>query len=314
MNVTIRQLEAFLAVTEAGSFTRAAQRLRVAQPALSLSVRELERLLAVRLIDRTTRRLELTAAGREFGIAAQKIVADLDRLVRSTHDLAEGKRGRLVVAAPPLLATAIMPAAIADFRVRFPGIDVALIDTRTDLIISKVRAGEADCGIGTFPPETDGIELVALTRDALLVFCPVGHPLAARAKVTWSDLKGLPLVTLTRDSGIRLLVELGFRSADLAPHIAFEVSQITTAIALVEKDLGVAVLPTYAWAFARFCNVVSRPLVAPLISRDIAMIRAQARTAPPSLENFVRVLRSHAQQSLPRQGEQREMIRRKRAP
>jgi len=191
MNVSIRQLEAFLAVIEAGSFTRAAHRLRVAQPALSLSVRELERVLSVRLIDRTTRRLELTEAGREFRIAAQKIVADLDRLVRSTHDLAEGKRGRLVVAAPPLLATAIMPAAIADFRARFPGIDVVLIDTRTDLIINKVRAGEADCAIGTFPPETDGIELVPLTRDALLVFCAADHPLAARAKVGWSDLKGL---------------------------------------------------------------------------------------------------------------------------
>jgi DNA-binding transcriptional LysR family regulator len=310
MNVTIRQLEAFLAVAEAGSFTRAAERLRVAQPALSLSVRELERELRVRLIDRTTRRLELTRAGREFRATAHAILADLERAVRSAHDVADSKRGRLVVAAPPLLATMILPGAIADFRAQFPGIDVELIDTRTDLIISKVQIGEADCGIGTFPPETDGIKRVPLVEDSLLLFCSARHPLAARARLSWSDLKGVPLVILTRDSGIRLLVDLGFQAANASPRIAFEVSQITTAVALVERDLGVAVLPAYAWTFARFCDdVVSRPLVAPSMSREIAMITTEGRSPAPALDHFVGFVRSHARRA-PRQAEPRGAGRR----
>ena len=88
MNVTIKQLQAFLAVVEYGSFTRAAERLRLAQPALSRGIRELERQLAVRLFDRTTRRVELTEAGREFGAAAHKLMGDLDLAVRNAHDLA----------------------------------------------------------------------------------------------------------------------------------------------------------------------------------------------------------------------------------
>ena len=134
MNVTIKQLQAFLAVAELGNFTRAAERLRVAQPALSQHVRELETELALRLFDRTTRRVELTAGGREFRSAATKILAELEHAVRNAHDLAEHKRGRITIAAPPLLAAVILPRAIAEFHARNSGVQIVLVEHKAQLV------------------------------------------------------------------------------------------------------------------------------------------------------------------------------------
>jgi DNA-binding transcriptional LysR family regulator len=301
MNVTIRQIQAFLAVAEFGSFTRAAERLHLAQPALSQHVRELEEALGIRLFDRTTRRVELTEGGREFRGAASKILEDLELAVRNANDLAERRRGRLVIAAPPLLAAVILPQAIAEFRSRHPGIQVNLIDARTDQIVESVRSGRADCGLGTFSPAEDGIERAPLARDSLMLFCSHSSEFFGRNEVAWNDLNGHPLVTLTRDSGIRLLVEVGYEAAELPLKPAYEVSQITTAIALVEAGLGSAVLPTYAWAAAQYRKVVAKPLRKPSISRDIVMIHASGRSVSPAVSAFESIVRRYVQRLAPRE-------------
>ena len=123
--VTLKQVTAFLAVADAGSFTSAAERLKIAQPALSQAVRELEAELGLRLFDRTTRRVELTVAGREFREATARVVGDLDFAIRNARDLASRRRGRIVVAAPPLLAANVLPSAIRDFARDYP--DLSLI-------------------------------------------------------------------------------------------------------------------------------------------------------------------------------------------
>ena len=299
MNITLRQLQAFKTVAEFGSFTRAAERLKVAQPALSLSIRELERELNLRLFDRTTRRVELTAAGREFLQSADKLLADLDRAVRDARDLSDKKRGRIVVAAPPLLAAMIVPAAIADFNAAFPGIDVGLVDVRNDQILDRLRAGEADLAIGTFDERADGIRREVISQDALTLFCIPTSPLAKKRRVRWADLRGQKLIMLTRDSSIRALTE---RTLAQAGHDAgkplYEVSQITTAVMLAEAGLGVTVLPAYAWSFARSRDVVSRPLVEPLVTRNVYLIQPDGRSLSPAAEGFARTLRQQTRAAI----------------
>ncbi|MCV9940276.1 LysR family transcriptional regulator [Boseaceae bacterium BT-24-1] len=292
MAVTLRQIQAFLAVAELGTFTKAAERLHMAQPALSQLVRELEHALGVRLFDRTTRRVELTEGGREFQGASAKIVHDLDLAIQNANDLAERRRGRITVAAPPLLAAAILPEAIAEMRERYPGIQIALIDARTDTIVEAVRIGRADCGLGTFAAVEDGIERIPMARDSLMLFCSPSSRFAA-ATVDWRELQGEPLITLTRDSGIRLLVEVAYETVGMPLKPAYEVSQITTALALVEARLGVAVLPTYARAAAPHRRIIARPLSNPTIARDIVMIRPSGRSVTPALATFETLLRRY---------------------
>jgi DNA-binding transcriptional LysR family regulator len=299
MNITIRQIQSFLHVADLGSFTRAAEKMHTMQPALSQQVRDLEGELGIRLFDRTTRRVELTEAGAEFRVIAAKIIEDLESAVRNAHDLAERKRGRVVVAAPPLLAAAVVPRAIADFRQKHPGLEVRLIDARTDQIVEYVRSGQVDCGLGTFPSGEVGINSTLLARDSLMVFCATNHPFSRRRVVNWRALDGFPLITLTRDSGIRILVEVGYETAQIRLAPTYEVAQITTVLAMVEVGLGIAVLPAYAWAGARGMKIAAAALE-PAIVRDIVMITRTGRATPPAVSAFARYLGTYTNASAPR--------------
>ena len=296
MNITLRQLEAFVAVADTRNFTRAAQRLHTAQSAISLLVKELEADLGVRLLDRTTRHVELTGPGIEFRGYAEKLIADLDHAVRHTQELVERKRGRIAVAAPPYLATILLPQVIAQFRQEFPGIQIALTDARTDQIIAHVVAGDADIGVGTFRDDVDGIARTVLARDDLMVFFHAKHPLARVRRPSWGHLTDFPSIMLTRESGIRALVEEGHAAAQVTIKPIYEVAQITTALALVEAGLGVSALPSYALASCANRPIGARVLTAPAISRNVEVISCLGRTPPPATSEFVRRLQEHAQQ------------------
>lgn len=300
MRIALRQIEAFLAVAEHGNFSTAARHLNAAQPALSQAVKDLEAELGTRLFDRTTRRVELTPAGLEFQGSTAKVLEDLEHAIQNVRDLATRRRGRIKVAAPPLLSSAILPQAIVAFRKEFPGISIELIDIGTEEIVQSVVAGKVDCGLGTFPPSEEGIERTLLMRDNLMLFCPKKHPVCAKRVVRWSDLQDQPMVALTRSSGIRLLVDIGTETAGFAAKPAFEVSLITTALALVEAGLGVSVLPSYALAAARQHAVLAKPLVDPTVSRDIVLIHASGRSISPAVAAFSGVLRSYARRLTPR--------------
>lgn len=301
MKVTIKQIESFLAVANEGSFSAAARRLGSAQPALSQAVRDLELELGVRLFDRTTRRVELTSAGREFMGASGKVLEDLDHAVQNARDLADRKRGRIRIAAPPLLAAVVLPQAIAEFQAQHPGIKLELVDVGTEQIVESVLNGQAECGLGTFPPGETGIERTVLMRDNLMLFCAYDSPFTGKSTVEWADLKEQPLITLTRDSGIRLLVEVGFETVRLPLKPAFEVSLVTTALALVEAGLGVAVLPTYALASAQHHKVTGKILTNPSIAREVVLIHASGRSVAPATAAFASVVRRMAQRLTPRE-------------
>ncbi|HXQ52197.1 MAG TPA: LysR family transcriptional regulator [Stellaceae bacterium] len=294
MNVTLRQLHAFVAVAVAGNFTRASDRLNVTQSAVSALVRELESALAIRLFDRTTRRVELTDAGREFQPTAEKLIADLDHAVHNVHDLVERRRGRITVAAPPLLAAVMLPNVIAAFHRDFPGVTVVLVDAPTNQIVASVRSGEADLGVGTFSPDEKGLVRRQLTRDSLMLFCQAQSPPAAFERPKWRDLKGLPLIALTRESGIRALVDYGYEAAELSSQPAYEVSQITTALALVEAGLGVSVLPTYALTSSKTRRIAANRLTSPTVSRDIIVIAREGHALPPATNDFLNRLQREA--------------------
>lgn len=294
MNITLRQLQAFVAVALAGSFSRAAERLHMAQSGVSVLVRELETELGIRLFDRTTRRVELTEAGREFRADAERLIAELDRSVRHTRDLVARRRGRLAVATTPLLASALLAKVIAEFHRMVPGVQVALVDLRTDQVVARVKSGEVDLGVGTFAPDEEGLDEHPLLRDRLMLFCAADHPLAQKARPRWKDLKDQPLVALTRESGIRGLVERCYEAAGLVARPDYELSQISTVLALVEAGLGISVLPTHALHSSRFRRVVARTLTAPEVSRDIVMISRRGRSLPPAASDFIAILRRHA--------------------
>jgi DNA-binding transcriptional LysR family regulator len=298
MNVTLKQLHAFIAVAETNSFSRAAEKMLLAQSAVSVLIRDLEETLATRLLDRTTRRVELTLAGREFRVHVEKILSDLEHALLDTHLLGEGKRGRLTIAAPPLLTEALIPRILVPFKREFPNVPVVMIDGRTERIVEAVRSGEADIGLGTFVRDPEGLVRTPLIREELLLFCPQGHSLAKIAQVKWRDIKKIPQIMLTGESAVRHLVDFGCTSAGISVQPEYEVALVSTALALVDAGFGVTVLPTSSASAIRGRRVVTRPLSYPTVSRQIDLISRHGRSLSPVAAEWVQRLRSELKASL----------------
>ncbi|MBI1201872.1 MAG: LysR family transcriptional regulator [Rhodopseudomonas sp.] len=300
MNITIRQLQAFIEVADAASFTQAAKRMHIAQPALSQHVRDLESELGIRLFDRTTRRVELTEGGREFRNRAGKIVEDLEHATRYVHDYAERKHGRVTIAAPPLLAATILPWAMADFHAAFPGIQISLTELPSDQIVAQVRSGKIECALGTFRAGEPDISSKVLCSDSLAAFSLGNNPLSRQKRILWRELENYQLIAMTRESNIRLLFELGCERSKAALNPTYEVSHVTTALAMVEAGLGVAILPTYAAVASRNPDVKATPLHKPQMERNIVLITQSGRSPSPGLQSFTHFLVKHTLASLPR--------------
>lgn len=282
MKPTLRQLECFQAVTETGNFSRAAAQLGMSQPALSQAVRDLEEGLGTRLFDRTTRRVEMTEAGRLFRATALAGLDEIDRAVALVRDLASLRRGLVRIVAPPLLAATVLPRAVREIAAQHPGLEIRLEDLGTDLIVERLHSGRAEIGIGTFPPDTEGLAISPMLRDRLAVFARPDHPLAGRAALRWAELADQPVVALTRESGLRLLTEMGFEAARLGFRPAHEVHQIYTALALVDELGTLAVLPLYAAGAFHGRDFRVLPLHEPVIGREISLARRRDMAPSPA--------------------------------
>jgi len=287
MNVTLRQLRAFVLVGRLGNFTRAAQAMHVTQSALSLLVRELEAAMNTRLLDRTTRTVSLTAAGSEFFTGAQRILSDLEVVIGGVDKLVAKERGRVVVAAPLVLSSTFLPPVLAAFKALYPGIELVLKDTLPMQVLPLVRSGAADLGIGTFSSTEADLERVLLFTEAMVAVFPASHPFASMRRLTWADLASAPILTLRSGSVFRDLAEAGFSAVGLSLQPAFEADYAGSLVGLVAAGLGVAILPGYATSLTDKSRIKWRRLEKPLVEREVLLVRKTGSSASPAVQAFV---------------------------
>lgn len=292
MNVTLRQLRAFVLVGRLGNFTRAAQAMHVTQSALSLLVRELESAMNTRLLDRTTRAVSLTAAGSEFFVSAQRILGELERAIASVDKLVAKERGRVVIAAPLVLSSTFLPPILAAFKALYPGVELVLKDTLPMEVLPLVRSGAADLAIGTFPGTEVDLERVLLFTEAMVAVFPASHPFASMRRLTWGDLASAPILALRSGSVFRDLAEAGFSAVGLSLQPAFEADYAGSLIGLVAAGLGVAVLPGYATSLTDKSRIRWRRLEKPVVEREVLLVRKMGSSASPAAQAFVDFLAS----------------------
>lgn len=285
-NVTFRQLRAFVAIADAGSFAAAARRLHLTPSALSLLIRDLERNMGVRLFDRTTRATSMSHAGGEFYPLARQVLDDLSRALESTQDLEQKKRGTVRIACTPLYAATTLPEMIHRYRRRFPAIAVYVLDSLNQQATTRVASGEADLGIA--PQRQTPPELLqqSLMRDRIRLVCRPDHPLAARSRVTWTQALAHPFVSLTPDFTARLQADLFKHSPSLALHPEHEVSFITTALGMVRSGFGITAQPSRALPMLESFGLVARPLVSPTVDRHLSLFCPRARALSPAAQSF----------------------------
>jgi LysR family transcriptional activator of glutamate synthase operon len=243
----LRQLVYFDAIVRFGGFTRAAEHLHVAQPAVSAQIRHLEKELGVTLLARTTRRVTLTQAGELFLARVRRALEELDGARVDLADLAEVLRGRVALGATGVLGAFDLPAALASFSLAYPGVTLSLRAGLIPALLTALDAGDLDFVLAPvedhLPP---GTVARALVREGLVLLTPPGHRLARRPRVGLDEVQDEPFVCLPADTGLRALLEAAARQAGFAPRVQFESSTPISVRDLVSAGLGVAVLPLSA--------------------------------------------------------------------
>lgn len=293
-NLSLRQLRAFWLVAQEGSMTRAASQMHLTISALSMLVRTLEEELGVRLFERTTRRVELTEAGRQFMPAVRDVFFALDSGIDTLQEGKRRKSERLVLATSPLLAASVTPWVIAGFREQFPNVNVSLVDVPVDQVAALVREAKADFGICTADKALTDLVTQELYKDTLVLACSADHPLAERSEAGWSDLVDQSLILLTPGTGLRRLTDQSLGQLTLHLKPAFEVANVQTALGLVAAGLGISVLPAYSVARAAGQGVVQVPLLDPVVSREIIALCTRNRPFSTAAEAFLTLFKEIA--------------------
>lgn len=294
MNITLRQLRAFVTVSDTGAFARAAERLHVTPSGLSMLVRQLEEQLGLRLFYRNTRTVRLTEAGSEFLPLASKTLRDLESAVAASRSLAQLKRGRVTIAASIVAAATLLPWALRTFAADHPGIQCVIRDGFEEDIRDQVRSGEVDLGIGTLIDDEPGLAQTSLFQDHLVALLGEGHPLQSKRAVTWRELARFPVIALTARSPSRTLADTAFRAAGVTIEPAYEASFSSTVISMVAAGLGVAALPVNVRQVAKRVRVHARLLVRPTVQRRLGILERSDAEPSPAAVAFRRFLEDYA--------------------
>ncbi|WP_433084351.1 LysR family transcriptional regulator [Dactylosporangium sp. CA-052675] len=238
----LHQLEYFLAVVEEGGFTRAAARLRVAQPGVSAQVRKLERELGLPLLERTTRSVRVTAAGEAVLPYARAALAALDGARHAVDELAGLTRGRVAVGTVTS-HTVDLATILADFHTRWPDVEITLVEDVNERLIDAVREARLDAAVVAYSRLPEGLDVHPVTDEAIDAAVWDGHELAGRETIPLAELRDRPLVCLPRGGGIRAILDAACAEAGFIPRVAFEAGSPQVVEQLAVRRLGIAILP-----------------------------------------------------------------------
>ena len=243
--MNLRQLRQFLALAETGNFHRAAERLCMAQPPLSVSIRKLENELGCELFERTSTGVRLTAAGQAMVADARLALAHAERCRQAVADAREGEGGVVRLGIVGSATYALLPRLIPSLRRRWPKIVLELTEATTSEILQGLAARRFDAGLLRYPlPDPRGFDILALERDAFVLAVHERSPLAAREAIALPEAAHEPFIMYPPDQvpGLSTLAMMRCQSSGFVPRVAQEAMQVQTILSLVAAGLGVALV------------------------------------------------------------------------
>lgn len=283
---TLRQLEAYAVVAELQSFSAGAERMGLTAQAVSQLVAELEATLGFRLFDRTTRRVALNSAGRDFLASAQTVLRHVGAAEMAAGDVRNRAAGVVRVGAPLVLAGIALPAALRDYHALRPKVSVRIRDMAVDETVESVASGDVDLAIGPDLVTGAGVVAEPLFDSPWVLWCAKGHPLAARKRVRWSDLRGVALVAAGRDHERSVEPMRASAPEDQRITPIDVVDNISTALGIAAQGLAATLAPAYVGVLAHPMGLEMRRVVGPETVRKVCLYRPAARTMSPAAEGF----------------------------
>ena len=283
INLSSRDLEAFLALAQAQHFTRAAERCHLSQSAFSQKIARIEAVAGVALFERSTRHVTLTPEGEVFAEEVRRIQQDLQHALGHLQDLATRRIGKVAVAALPSVAAVWMPGAIARYREAHPHIRIELFDTLAAGGLALLREGRVDMAI-TAGGDLREFAVRELKSERFHLVCPPGHALARRRQVTLAQLKGENFVHLARNSSVRQHLEA---AGVTAASGALEVEHLATVAALVAQGLGISVVPELTLFHFERAGLAAVPVRDAALRRPILLARRKGKALSVAAQAMV---------------------------
>lgn len=287
IDLSIRQLEAFVQVAASGSFRQAAQQLGQSQPALSSAIRRAEQTLGARLFDRDTRHVRITATGQELLPIARRVLRDFDHALGDLGEFMAGRSGHVTVAALPSTSVSLVPRAIAAFLRTHPQVGFSLVEAPAEALLAMVEEGRADFGLSVRPQPRQRLHYRHLRDDPFVLVCRRDDPLAARASVPWSVFATRPCIVSAPHSSIRLVTDAAFLRLRTPVRPVLEFPSVAACGAMVAAGLGIAALPVLALELANMAELAAVPLARPAVTRPIGLVTRVGRSLPPVARAFM---------------------------
>src|SRR3984957_6809678 len=231
--MTEKQLRVFIALAETLNFAAAANRVHLSQPALSLSLKNLENEVGGRLVARTTRQVRLTPEGESLLPRARRLVADWEATEQMLRQRFTLQRGDVTIAVMPAFAGNVLPGMLTAYRQAYPKVDVAILDVIHEEVLDLVAQGRVELGIGFEPESAEELQFVPLFLDRFVAALPRRESFQRVRRMSWRQLLIHPFITLQRPSTVRRLLEERLRQSDLELVVSLESHQLATVGALV---------------------------------------------------------------------------------
>jgi len=285
-NIKYRQLKAFSFVVETGSFRDGAERLSVTQPSFSTLIKELENDVGAVLFLRTPRGCTPTEWGYAFYDRIKGPLEHLEEAYRHLKEVGVGRKGFLRLAAPPSLSAGIITSTLAEFRHRYPDVQISLHERKHDQIVEAVRNGEVELGIGAMLKPDIDVSFTPLFTDTLMVVVPKGHSLTNKRR-SWKSLEKFDLILQSGGPA-----EHALRLSDVQPKLVLEVEQAATALSMVLHGMGITILPSSVMRSQATESLVLIPLPGKRAVRHLGTIRKKNSLPSAPAQTFTSMLQA----------------------
>jgi len=284
LNVTLRQLRAFVFVNNFGSFGKAADALSMTQGALSHLIHELEKQVGFKVFERTTRKLDLTLEGKTYLRQAEQVLMEVQRLNETAEDVLSRKNRQFRLGSTAALVASRLPSMLHEFSLEHPDVRIDLKDMHPDALVSAIAEGQIDLAIGPIrrrvPPS---ISQKFLFSSPIALVVPHDHAFAKLELVTWEQLKGQTFVFHSRDSLAQMQADSGI---DLSQSEVIELSHLHSILSIVESGGGVTVVAEYAFKYLRIHDVVAVPLKSPQVMLRVGLYRNKHHAHSEAAQHF----------------------------
>ena len=290
INFELRDIRAFLAILDFGGFHKAAEILNMSQPALSRRIQSLEKAVGIPLLERSSRLVGPTDAGRSFAPLARRLLEDFEESLLRMTGVGEKHVGQITLACVPTAAFYFLPRAIERFNAAFPGARFRVLDLSANDGLESVRRGEAEFGINLVGSSDPDLTFTPLVDDPYVLACRHDHKLASKRRVTWKDLENEMLIGVSRASGNRVILESALAKTDVRLNFQYEVNHLPTSLGLVERGLGISVLPRLATPPGDHPVIVTKAIGSPVVKRTIGLIERRIGRLAPAAQRFRSIL------------------------